>query len=269
MVLMRSVSQRAANQGHLASALPVGATTESWNPIGIDLGGGLSTTALATSAVQFNVDGTANLDDRLSGSAAPQYLKQTQWLNRQDGFLVLDKNVNGSIDNAEELFSNAQVNAQNRGIASLATWDGDGNGVINASDAIFSQLAVWQDSNGDGRVQQSEYHHLSDLGITGLNYQMGTYSTTDGSPHQMATLTLQAQTQGNAYSAKTDGIQIDSSTGQSQLLVTQVHDLSSVQANEMIDRYNKRSYLRNRIKGCEAKRYSKPAANQSKWSQVA
>lgn len=69
-------------------------------------------------------------------------------------------------------------NSESRGIASLASWDGDGTGVINAGDAVFSQLAVWQDSNGDGRVAQSEYHHLSDLGITSLNYNLGTYRGT-------------------------------------------------------------------------------------------
>lgn len=109
--------ERAADLGHLAAALPAGATTESWNPIGIDLGGALATSTLAGSSVQFNVDGTANLDARITGTSSAQYLKQTAWLNKQDGFLVLDKNVNGGIDNAEELFSNSQVNAQSRGIA--------------------------------------------------------------------------------------------------------------------------------------------------------
>jgi Ca2+-binding RTX toxin-like protein len=225
--------ERAANLGHLAAALSADATTETWNPIGIDMGGALATSDLSSSPVQFNVDGSASLDARLIGTAAPQYLKQTAWLNGQDGFLVLDKNVNGGIDNAEELFSNSQVNAQSRGVVSLATWDGDGNGKIDASDAVFSQLAVWQDANGDGLLEQGETHHLGDLGLTGLNYQMGTYSKTDGTnDHQMGTLTLQAQTLGHAYTARADGIQIDSSTGQSQLLVTQVHDLSSLQANE-------------------------------------
>ena len=36
----------------------------------------------------------------------PQYQNKTHWLNSTNGYLVLDKNINSTIDNAEELFSN-------------------------------------------------------------------------------------------------------------------------------------------------------------------
>jgi hypothetical protein len=36
----------------------------------------------------------------------PQYQNNTHWLNSTNGYLVLDKNINGTIENAEELFSN-------------------------------------------------------------------------------------------------------------------------------------------------------------------
>lgn len=223
--------ERAANLGHLASALPAGAQTQVWNPIALDFGGGLAAMGLSSNSVQFNVDGTANLNARLSGQEVLQYYKKTAWLNGQDGYLVLDKNLNGAIDNAEELFSNSQVNGQSRGIASLATWDADGNGVIDALDPIYGQLGIWQDANGDGSVQASEYHNLSSIGISRLDYSQGTYTQANGSVRQMGTLSLQAETAGNAYRPVPDGIQIVSTNGQISMAVTQVHDLSSLQAN--------------------------------------
>ena len=220
--------ERAANLGRAASPLPAGAALEDWNPIGLDFGGHLATTGLAGSQVIFNVDGTADLDARLSGAGKPQYLHQTGWLNSADGLLVLDKNLNGTLDNAEELFSNSKVAEPFRGLASLATWDADGNGVINAGDPIFNELHVWKDANGDGRVEfaQDEYHGLAELGVASLDYVNGTYTGADGGIYQMATLTLQAQTVGNSYVPKPDGIQVTSTNGQASLYVTKLHDLS-------------------------------------------
>ena len=103
-----------------------------------------TTTNLATSTAQFNVDGKAELDARLNGTASTQYQHKTNWLNRTDGFLVLDKNINGALDNGEELFSNSSVAEPYRGTASLATWDANADGVINANDPLFGNLLVWR-----------------------------------------------------------------------------------------------------------------------------
>ena len=51
--------------------------------------------------------GNAEFDMRLQGTATAQYLNRTEWLNASDGFLVLDKNGNGTLDNAADLFSNS------------------------------------------------------------------------------------------------------------------------------------------------------------------
>ena len=103
--------ERQGNLGHLTNAklVPAVGTTQRWNPIALDLGGNLTIKALTGASVQFNVAGKAELDQRLQGTAAAQYLNWTEWLNATDGFLVLDKNVNGTLDNAEELFSNSAV----------------------------------------------------------------------------------------------------------------------------------------------------------------
>ena len=187
--------ERAANLGHLAGAKPVptAGTTERWNPIALNLGGNLTIKALTGSSVQFNVDGSAELDARLQGTQTKQYLHRTEWLNATDGFLVLDKNVNGTLDNAEELFSNSAVAEGYRGVASLATWDADGNGLINAADPIYAAMRIWRDVNGDGKQDGSEISTLADLGITSLDYKTGTFSQA-GQTKQLSTLSVKAET---------------------------------------------------------------------------
>lgn len=226
-------TERAADQGHLAAPITAGTTTETWNPIALDFGGGLATTALASSAVKFDVDGIDDLDANVVHVGQTHYLHQTGWLNKTDGFLVLDENINGTIDDGQEMFSNSQVAGNYRGIASLAVYDGNGDGVINATDPVFAQLGVWIDTQGKGQLTSSNYHSLSSLDIVSLNYRLGTYTKADGSLHQMGTLSLQADTLGTSYTPVPDGIQLNLTNGQTTLEVTQLHNLSSLQANEV------------------------------------
>ena len=55
------------------------------------------------------------------------------------GFLALDKNGNGAIDNGSELFGTQSGN----GFADLAAYDSDGNNWIDENDAVYSKLFVW------------------------------------------------------------------------------------------------------------------------------
>jgi hypothetical protein len=72
----------------------------------------------------------------------------TGWLSGDDGFLVLDKDGNGTIDNGNELFgdnthlTNGAVAAD--GFAALADLDSNQDGVMDANDAVFANLRVWQ-----------------------------------------------------------------------------------------------------------------------------
>jgi hypothetical protein len=66
------------------------------------------------------------------------------------GFLVLDKNGNGAVDNGRELFGALSGD----GFADLAALDGDGNGWIDENDSAFDQLQVWQkDAHGQDRLR--------------------------------------------------------------------------------------------------------------------
>ncbi|MGN1084656.1 MAG: hypothetical protein ACI4QX_06610, partial [Lachnospiraceae bacterium] len=70
-------------------------------------------------------------------------------LGSRSGYLALDKNGDGIINDGSELFGTASGN----GFADLAAYDGDGNGWIDEADDIFSKLKVWvKDENGENRL---------------------------------------------------------------------------------------------------------------------
>ncbi len=70
-------------------------------------------------------------------------------LNQGNGFLALDKNGNGRIDDGSELFG-AQ---SGDGFSDLAKYDMDGNGWIDENDEIFDNLRIWEKySDGTDRL---------------------------------------------------------------------------------------------------------------------
>ena len=67
-------------------------------------------------------------------------------LKQGAGFLALDKNENGNIDNGNELFGPNS----NDGFTELAFYDKDKNNWIDEKDAIFDKLKIWSiDENGN------------------------------------------------------------------------------------------------------------------------
>lgn len=73
------------------------------------------------------------------------------------GFLALDKNQDGQVNNGSELFGPASGN----GFAELAAYDQDGNHWIDENDAVFTQLGVWsKDAQGND--------HLASLKAAGV-----------------------------------------------------------------------------------------------------
>ncbi|MEP7311816.1 MAG: calcium-binding protein [Pseudomonadota bacterium] len=97
----------------------------------------------------------------------------TGWIASDDGFLVRDVDSDGTIDDGTELFGDSTflqsgARAAN-GFAALADLDSNTDGVINSSDAAFSELMVWRDLNQDGLSQSGELTSLSSAGITSIS----------------------------------------------------------------------------------------------------
>ena len=70
-------------------------------------------------------------------------------LGAGSGFLALDKNGDGQINDGSELFGALSGN----GFADLAKYDDDGNGWIDEADEIFEKLLIWsKDANGNDQL---------------------------------------------------------------------------------------------------------------------
>lgn len=125
----------------------------------------------------------------------------TGWIKGDDGFLVLDRDGNQSIDDGTELFGDATPlsigGKAADGFAALAQEDTNGDGIVSSSDENYSKLRVWQDWNQDGLSQAGELKTLAELDIVGINVaksensqvlangneiaDLGTFTRSDGS----------------------------------------------------------------------------------------
>jgi Ca2+-binding RTX toxin-like protein len=101
---------------------------------------------------RFDMDGDGTLDD-------------TGWAADSDGMLVLDRNGDGVITHASEISFLAEKENAKSAWDGLGVLDANKDGKINATDARFGDLKVWQDANHNGVSDQGELHSLGDLGI--------------------------------------------------------------------------------------------------------
>ncbi len=86
-------------------------------------------------------------------------------LAQGSGFLALDTNGNGHIDDGRELFGTRTGD----GFADLAPYDEDGNGWIDENDAVFEQLLLWSPAaGGTGTLTGLKAHGVGALSLARL-----------------------------------------------------------------------------------------------------
>lgn len=118
------------------------------DPLVINLDGDVAD--ISDQTFYFDIDGDGILDE-------------VNQLGSGSGFLALDKNGDGVINDGSELFGTASGN----GFQDLAQYDDDGNGWIDEGDAIWDKLRIWcKDENGNDVL-----YKLSEVGVGAICLQ--------------------------------------------------------------------------------------------------
>ncbi len=118
------------------------------DPLVIHLEGGFD--HLSDAAFEFDIDGDGDTETLSFAGAG-------------SGFLVLDKNRDGLINDGTEMFGTRTGNGFNE----LAEFDDDGNGFIDEGDAIYKQLKVYsRDSQGQDTLRSLEQVGVAAIGLS-------------------------------------------------------------------------------------------------------
>ncbi len=139
-------------------------TTQEQDPLVLDLAGDGIDLRPVDQGVGFDID-------------ADGVRETSGFVQGDDALLVMDRGADGALGGAD-LFGN-QHGAAN-GFEELRRFDGNADGRIDAGDAVYSRLRVYQDLNGDGSAQSEELRSLSEVGIAAISLDYATAAETSG-----------------------------------------------------------------------------------------
>lgn len=134
-------------------------------PIVVDVDGNGYDLTAPSDGVVFDID-------------ASGHPEQVSWTSpgSDDAWLVLDRNGNGVIDDATELFGDhtpQPASDHANGFLALGIFDtsangGNNDGWISSDDAVYSQLRLWVDRNHNAVSEPDELHPLLELGVAAI-----------------------------------------------------------------------------------------------------
>ncbi|WP_209097711.1 calcium-binding protein [Shimia sp. R10_1] len=154
------------------------------------------------------------------------YKEQATWAAADDGFLVLDLNADGSrgggdgkIDQAREIAFSLWGNTSDTDLQALGrAFDLNRDGVLNASDAVWSELRIWQDLDQDAVTDDGELKTLADWGITEINL---TYDNGAAFDDREDDITVFGSTLAGLASYTREGVVVEGGVGDLELAYTE------------------------------------------------
>lgn len=130
------------------------------DPLVINFGGSVASFSDRTMSFDLDYDGDKDT---------------VQMLNSNSGYLALDNNNNGQIDDGTELFGPQTDN----GYGELAKYDEDGNGWIDEGDSVFNHLKIWyQDEQGNSQLVGLTDKNVGAIYLGNVDTEMDMYSQT-------------------------------------------------------------------------------------------
>lgn len=122
------------NRSNATQNIPQGVNKKIIDPLVIDYEG--NGTELSDTKMRFDLDSDGTPD-------------QIATLKKGSGFLALDKNGDGKINDGNELFGTKSGD----GFKDLSIYDSNGDGKIDKDDPIYDKLRIWTpDGNGEGKL---------------------------------------------------------------------------------------------------------------------
>jgi hypothetical protein len=97
----------------------------------------------------------------------------TGWAGENSGFLVLDRNNDGIINNGKELFGDRTPlpdgQVATNGVIALAALDSNSDGRIDVNDSVWNDLKIWHDINRNGVSDTNELFSLTHAGLRDID----------------------------------------------------------------------------------------------------
>ncbi|MFS2036053.1 calcium-binding protein [Polaromonas sp. CT11-55] len=190
----------------------------SWWPVALDMDGdGIELVTQEDSHAWYDVKGDG-------------YRRNIGWVGSDDALLAIDENHDGKITDARELsFALWTADTSDTDLQALKTaFDTNHDQKLDARDARFADLRVWQDKNGDGVSDAGELKTLVEAGIKSIGLSVAqtdwssggnrvagfaTYEKTDGTRGWAADVGLGYDTQGWRASVESNLVRMTESGG--------------------------------------------------------